>query len=76
MEGSNLNAYVDRFSRTIRLFAEAEMNDLRFLHTMDVPGFNQRIADFFCTEYGIQTGQELVEWFKRSVLAYQIYVFF
>jgi hypothetical protein len=47
--------------------AKADMNDLRFWHTMDVPGFNQRIADFFCTEYGIQTGQELVEWFENNV---------
>jgi hypothetical protein len=66
MEGSNLNSYVDRFSRTIRFFAEANMNDLLFWHTMDVPGFNKRIADFFCTEYGIQTGLYLVEWFERK----------
>jgi hypothetical protein len=54
------------FERTIRLFAEADMKDLRSWHPTDVPGFNKRIADFFRFEHGIRTGRDFVRWFNRK----------
>jgi hypothetical protein len=48
---------------TISEFVGGDINDLKFWHITDVPGINNRIANYFQLEHKITTGYDLFTWF-------------